>query len=155
MQSVAATHYVLLGDNKPSWWSASETPLRKRPHEMQDNVQMRSMRLWAEDRLPEKMICTRMPSSFYSPFLPFIRNSPVKGKLICHHPKEADTQGDSWTRKMAFLSVTGEKAFLCCLQRAPPSLCKWLTRAKCRVPPTSLFLYFWWCQFWFSNASHL
>lgn len=36
----------------------------------------------AEDRLPEKIVCTRMPSLFYLPFLPFIRKSPVKGKLF-------------------------------------------------------------------------
>lgn len=43
MQSLAATHYVLLGDNKLPRWSAWETPLHKRPHETQGDVQMLKM----------------------------------------------------------------------------------------------------------------
>ena len=94
MQSVAATHYVLLGDNKLPRWSAWETPLHKRPHETQGGCTDAEDGPWAGDGLPEKILCSRSLSSLCSPFLPFIRKSLVKGKLICHNQKEAYSECD-------------------------------------------------------------
>lgn len=93
-------------------------PRSIKPHETQGDVQMLKMGPglgWA----PWKILCSRRPSSLYSPLSPFIRKSLVKGKLICRNQRKLGSQLLKrclpLTLKKGFLSATGEKPFLCWL----------------------------------------
>lgn len=89
MQSLGVTHYMLPGDNNLPHWSASKTPLHKRPYHTLGNVQTEGSGPGLRSSLLKRSFAPECQAYFIHRLSPFHRKPLVKGKLMWHNQEEA------------------------------------------------------------------